>query len=142
MSTWKGLCYITGFDEADVNGENNISQQWHFNDEKPRFLWPRIFSSHVRCLQGPFVSSSILCQFRESNNVYTEVAKFSLDRFWLDRTKHWHPSHLDFFIWPLDLKLCTQSFKKSSHVHRIIEVVAGVTTVCKDQVLYCHYTIA
>lgn len=51
-------------------------------------LTTKAFSSHVRCPQGPSVSSSILCQFRESNNVYIEVAKFPLDIFWLDRTKH------------------------------------------------------
>lgn len=61
------------------------------------YLWLKTF---CKVSARSLMSSSILCQGRGSNDVYTEVAKFPPDNFWLGRTQHQHPSHLGF---PFDL---------------------------------------
>lgn len=95
----------------------------------------------LRCPQGPFVSSSILCQCRGSNNVYTEVAKFPCDKFWLGMT---NTSILVTLVFRLtsSFEVVYTKLQESPHVHITVGVVTGMTTVCKDQVLYCHYTVA
>lgn len=94
----------------------------------------------LKCPQCHLVSSSILCQCRGSNNVYTEVAKFPP---WQILTWQ-NTSILVTLVFHLtsSFEVVYTKLQESPHVHINVGVVAGITTTCKDQVLYCHYTVA